>query len=165
MQAPPPVSDLLRRSATMAANVRGLLANDHANWRWRPAPGEWSLTEVACHLRDVEIEVHQARYEALLAAENAFLPGVVADEWAGQRHYQEQDCQSAIGAFLAARDSTLEMLADLPPAVWQRQGRHAFFGPTSLHELLYLAVQHDEIHWGQIERLLQGQLPEVPGTC
>jgi len=41
----------------------------------------------------------------------------------------------------------------LPPDVWETQGQHTFFGPTSLHELVYLAVQHDRVHGQQIDAL------------
>ena len=46
------------------------------------------------------------------------------------------------------------VIESLDESTWQRQGRHAFFGLTTMHELLYLIVRHDEIHWQQINKLL-----------
>lgn len=121
------------------------------NWTHRPAPSSWSLTELLCHLRDVEREVHQPRFRDLIAAENAFIAGADPDRWAVERQYQQQDGEQALTDFVAARQETVVFLQPLPEAIWQRRGRHAFFGPTSMHELLHLVVQHDQAHWAQLQ--------------
>ena len=154
MQAPPPVPDLLEQLATMAANVNTLSTIDGIDWSSQPADDEWSLAEVMCHLRDVEREVHQARFRLLIEGDSAFLPGVAADEWADERGYCFEDGRKAMDSFTAARQETLLLIGPLGDAMWQRQGRHAFFGHTTMHELLYLVVRHDEIHWRQIQELL-----------
>ena len=154
MQEPPPVSVLLGRLETFAADVEEALSDPLVDWECAPAPGEWCLTEVVCHLRDVEREVHQRRFHALIEDEEAFLPGVVADDWIEERAYREQHGPSALEQFVEARRETLALLRNLDDGVWRRQGQHAFFGPTSLHELLNLAVQHDAAHWEQIINLL-----------
>ena len=161
MQEPPPVPILLAEMARFAHNTARYLTLPDINWECRPASGEWCLTEVACHLRDVEIEVHQPRFRALIAADNAFLPGAVADSWVEERHYAQQNGPQALADFLAARQETLALLSHLPDAVWPRRGRHAYFGPTSMHELLNLAVQHDQAHWEQITALA-GVPPSPP---
>ena len=61
---PPPVGELLTELAAFGERVVRLLADATVDWSRRPAEGEWSLTEIACHLRDVEREVHQARFSA-----------------------------------------------------------------------------------------------------
>ena len=150
---PPPITDLLAELAAFRERVAELAEDVGRDWSWSPAPGEWSLTEVACHLRDVEREVHQARLRALLEDDDAFLPGVDADEWAEARAYRLQNGRRAAADFVAARDETIALLAPLPEAVWERQGQHTFFGPMSLHELVYLAVQHDRVHGRQMDEL------------
>ena len=111
---PPPVGDLLAELAAFGERVARLLADTTADWSRQPAAGEWSLTEIACHLRDVEREVHQARFIALLEDDSAFLPGVDADEWAVTRNYRAQDGRAAAAAFVTARAETLARLAPLP---------------------------------------------------
>ncbi|GMQ77809.1 MAG: hypothetical protein BMS9Abin02_0298 [Anaerolineae bacterium] len=157
MQTPPPVANLLLQLRRMASNVGQLQMGSDTDWDWRPDANEWSITEVICHLRDVEGEVHQSRFRAVLEGEDVFLPGVSADEWAERRGYKDQDGESALNDFLSLRQATVEMLSDLMPEVWQRQGIHAFFGRTSMHELLSLVTRHDEIHWEQIKSLLADQ--------
>ncbi len=150
MQSPASVSSLLIELAAFATAVEQLLTGDDIEWQWRPKPDEWSITEVVCHLRDVEHEVHQPRFRDIIAAENVFLPGVVADDWILERQYQFQDGKMALADFLCARRQTLALLENVPENGWDRRGQHAFFGPTSLHELLNLAVQHDKAHFDQL---------------
>ncbi len=139
----------------MAANVRNILEYADVDWAWRPAAEEWSLTEVMCHLRDVEREVHQERFRALIEKENPFIQGVSADEWAESRQYKLENGLNAMKEFLLARNSTIEMLDKLDEDTWHKEGRHAFLGQTSTHEILSLVVRHDDIHWQQISRLLE----------
>lgn len=143
----------MARLSSLAAALGELLACDAIDWTRRPAPGEWSLTEVACHLRDVEKEVHQTRFRQILAEPGAFLSGVSADEWAVERDYQTQDGPTALRAFLEAREETLSILSPLQGPGWELAGEHAFFGRTSLHELLFMVVRHDELHLRQIDEL------------
>ncbi|MDX1616011.1 MAG: DinB family protein [Candidatus Promineifilaceae bacterium] len=137
--------------------MTGALSSEHLDWQWRPAAGEWSLTELVCHLRDVELEVHQVRFKAVLRSPGVFLAGVSADEWADQRNYWRQDGPKAAREFLAARRETVNLLASLPGDAWALEGQHAFFGRTTLHELLFMMVRHDELHWEQIKTLIQAQ--------
>jgi len=155
MQTPPPVSKLLEKLEILATNVRSSLEGGDVDWNWRPAEQEWSLTEVICHLRDVEREVHQQRFRALIEKENPFIQGVSADEWAVARQYRLEDGMLALNDFLEARASTILMLEKLDESTWKKEGRHAFFGQTSTHEILSLVVRHDDIHWQQISKLLK----------
>lgn len=153
MQNPPPIPVLLAALTTFCHEMAAVLADEDRDWFRRPSADEWSLTEIACHLRDVEREVHQARLRALIEEDGAFLPGVDADEWAGPRNYQAQDGRVALADFLTARRETIALLAPLPDEIWDRQGQHTFFGPTTMRELAYLAIQHDRLHTQQIEGL------------
>lgn len=150
---PPPIADLLAELRGFSYLIAGLLSDSSIQWPVSPNPGEWSLTEVACHLRDVELEVHLPRLRAVLEQEDAFLAGVDADQWADLRRYREQNGPTAARDFLDARDQTIALLSGLPDEAWQRQGQHTFFGPTTLHELVNLAVQHDRVHAHQIDQL------------
>lgn len=165
MQDAPPVPELLARLARFANDVERELSGPDVVWYARPstptetalpppAGHEWSLTEILCHLRDVEREIHQERFRALIAQDNAFIPGATPDDWAERRGYWCQSGSAALADFLAARQQTLTMLRGLDEKIWQRRGRHAFLGLTSMHELLYLVANHDQAHWEQIQALL-----------
>ncbi len=115
-------------------------------WTERPAPDEWSLTEILCHLRDVEIEVNLPRLRAVLAENNPFIPGQDTDAWAEQRDYAHQDGFQAWRAFFDARMELLGILETLDEAAWQRKARHAIFGPTRLVEIISIQAAHDRVH-------------------
>ena len=155
MQEPPPIPTLLDAFHVFPEQLAVALSAPNIDWECAPAEGEWCLTEVVCHLRDVEREVHQVRFRALAEEDGAFLPGAVADDWVAARRYREQRGPTALAEFLAAREETGALLAELDEEQWRRQGQHAFFGPTTMHELLNLVVQHDAAHWEQVQALLQ----------
>ncbi|MFN2137718.1 MAG: DinB family protein [Candidatus Promineifilaceae bacterium] len=154
MEPTPPAFELLAALESFALVVSALLDDPAINWHWQPDEESWSLTEVMCHLRDVEREVHLPRYEAVLAREQPFLSGVDSDNWAASRAYHAQDGRAAALTFLALRAQSLDLLRDLSWEQWQRTANHAFFGNTSLQELTNLAVQHDEAHEHQIQELM-----------
>jgi len=117
-----------------------------AYWTSRPAPGEWSLTEILCHLRDVEREVNLPRFQAALKDENAFIVGQETDSWAKERDYIKQDGLQAFQDYASARLELLDLLKTLTPEQWQRKVRHTIFGPTSLRELAGFMLEHDQAH-------------------
>ncbi len=116
----------------------------------RPSADEWSVTEILCHMRDVELEVDQPRIQKMLSEDEPFIPAELPDEWAKTREYDRQDGLSALREFTAARVQTLEMLQNLAPAQWSRKARHAIFGPTTLQELVSFNAEHDRLHIQQI---------------
>ena len=154
MQPAPPVPDLIRSLETFAGRVEALLEEPEINWNWQPDPASWSLAEVMCHLRDVEREVHLERYRAVISADRPFISGVDSDNWAAARGYRSQNGQEAAHSFLTLRRQSIELLRELDYQQWERTASHAFFGTTTLHELINLAVQHDDAHWQQIQELL-----------
>lgn len=123
-------------------------------WTLRPAPAEWALTEVLCHLRDTEREVNQPRLQRLLDEGEPFIPSRNTDAWADERNYLAQDGRAAFLEFLAARIETLSILKSLSGADWLRRARHSIFGPTTLQELVGFMSTHDRIHIQQVWKLI-----------
>ena len=122
-------------------------------WRRPPAAGEWSLTEIICHLRDVEREVNLPRIRKVLEEQNPFLVGEVTDDWVKERRCADQDGLRALRDFTDARKQTLAALEVLQ-AEWSRPARHAIFGPTTLQELVGFMAGHDRAHVQQVWKTL-----------
>jgi FMN phosphatase YigB (HAD superfamily) len=116
----------------------------------RPVVDDWSITEILCHMRDVEREVDQPRIKKILDEEAPFIPAELPDEWTKTREYSRQDGLSALREFTSVRIQTLEMLQTLAPAQWSRKARHAIFGPTALQELVGFNAEHDRLHIQQV---------------
>jgi hypothetical protein len=125
-----------------------------SNWVEHPQPGEWSFTEILCHLRDVDIDVNLPRIDKVLNELNPFLPGIDSDKWAEERLYYCQNGLEALRDFTSSRIQLLDLLDELKPEEWNRPARHAIFGPTSLKELVSIIVGHDRLHVQQAFRSL-----------
>ena len=123
-------------------------------WIARPAPTEWSLTEVLCHLRDTEREIHAPHLQMILTQSDPFLSQPDTHAWAEARGYLSQDGILALGDFITARLDALARLKDLPLDHWSRKARHSVFGPTNMQETIAFITQHDRLHIQQIWKIL-----------
>ena len=153
--APASLLALLRASPAALAGLLGPLPAEAL--RARITDEEWSVTEVLCHLRDVEREVDQPRIRKILDEEEPFIAAEMPDEWAKPRSYQDQDGMGALREFTALRIQTLEMLTGLEPDQWSRKARHSILGPTSLQEMVGFNAEHDRLHIQQIWKTLEGR--------
>jgi FMN phosphatase YigB (HAD superfamily) len=143
------------QAASLAAFVESTRRLPAEAWQQRPREGEWSPTEIACHLRDVELEVNLPRLRKVLAESNPFISAVESDPWALARDYQSQSGPAALADFADARREKIALLDGLSLDQWQRPARHAIFGPTTLQELVALTVEHDRVHLKQIKENLR----------
>lgn len=154
---PPTPSAVRAQQAAALATLFGLTENGSlAEWSRRPRESEWSLTEIACHLRDTEIEINLPRLQIILNESNPFISAIEADLWAVERDYQSQPGRPALTAFAESRREKIALLDRLTPADWQRPARHAIFGPTTLQELVTFTVEHDRLHLRQMRENLTG---------
>jgi len=155
--APPELKVSFESPQALLANLRSTpaaLATITASlsvqaWRRIPAPAEWCLTEIICHLRDMEREVNLPRLRKVLAEQNPFLVGEATDGWVKERRYADQDGPKALAEFTAARKESLGLLDGLVDE-WSRPSRHSIFGPTSLQELVGFIASHDRAHVQQV---------------
>jgi FMN phosphatase YigB (HAD superfamily) len=154
-EAPPAPGPAL--AYVLAGNLSALLAEIQGwpadLWTRRPAAGEWSLTELVCHLRDVEREVNIPRLHTLVESDNPFVAGADTDPWAIERDYQSQSGPAALRAFIAARKESAAYLRLQPNSIWSRTARHAIFGPTQLVEIVGWILDHDLIHLNQVRKI------------
>lgn len=149
---PPPTALPHWLRGNLAALVGALDNVTDAGWKARPDPGEWSLTEISCHLRDVDVEVNVPRFHAIVETENPFISGADTHPWAVERDYQSQSGPEAVRAFSAARQHLADFLDSQPTSVWNRTARHALFGPTTLAEIVGWILDHDRIHLEQLQK-------------
>lgn len=137
------VSSLQSAPAVLDTLLRGL---DLDEWASRPDPDAWAITEILCHLRDLDREVNIPRLDTFLTNENPFITGKNTDPWAQERNYIAQDGPAAFRDFITARLELVEKLQALTPEGWQLRGRHTIFGPTYLQELIGFVAEHDRTH-------------------
>jgi FMN phosphatase YigB (HAD superfamily) len=141
------IATLLSTPAVLDTIIRGLRLTE---WTLRPQEGEWSLTEILCHMRDVDMEVNLPRMQTVMSEENAFIAGQNTDPWAEERQYNTQEGLEAFYDFVVARVELVEGLKGLSPDDWQRKARHTIFGPTNAQELVGFMAEHDRSHLRQV---------------
>jgi len=142
---------LLTTPAVLDGMTRALAETD---WLHEAAPGDWSLVELVCHLRDTEREIHHGQLRRFDDEKEPFIPRPDAGVWARQRPYRDQDGRQALREFAAARLETLAQLGDLSEAEWNRRARHAIFGPSTFLEVIGFMAEHDRLHIRQASRTL-----------
>lgn len=143
--------------ATPAALATQLAHLPPEAWSIKPSPEHWSLTEIICHMRDVEKDVTIPRLEQILAEENPFLTGVDTDTWVETQNYADQDGPTAFQDFMSYRIEALSLFENLTREDWHRPARHAIFGPTNFQETGQFMAEHDRLHIRQIHPLISFQ--------
>lgn len=140
------------------ASFSGLTANlDSAGWSHMPVRDEWSLTEVICHLRDTEREIHHMQIKLLKEQDEPFIPRPDTNVWASQRSYINENGPSALREFINARIETISMLRQMSEVDWARKARHAIFGPTSFVEVVGFIADHDRLHIQQAWKIINNK--------
>lgn len=119
---------------------------DPLMWLHKFTPDDWSLTEVVCHLRDTEREVHHAQIKLFKGLAEPFIPRPDTSVWASQRNYLHENGADALREFNAARRETIDVLKSVSLDEWNRKARHAIFGPTNFLEVARFIADHDRMH-------------------
>jgi hypothetical protein len=117
-----------------------------ALWGHQPGSDDWGLTELACHLRDTEREIHQMQLKLLREQTEPFIPRPDTSVWASQRNYMNENGPAALEQFTQARAQTIAALRDCSASDWNRKARHAIFGPTNVLEVVSFMADHDRMH-------------------
>jgi FMN phosphatase YigB (HAD superfamily) len=141
-----PVGISATLKSTPAAISSMLMGVPETRIKKQPKPGEWSVLETICHLRDVDLKVNIPRVETIINEDNAFITGVDTDKWAEESEYRKQDVKEALDAFVKARMELLALIGEFNDSDWQRPAKHTIFGPTSMKELLQISARHDRLH-------------------
>lgn len=130
----------------------------HRNWAppsWAGVPSEpLTAIEQVCHVRDIEIEGYQRRFQRTLAEVNPVLSSIDTEALARDRRYAEADANQVLAAFRSARTQTLVLLADLSPEQYERKAIFEGYGPVTLRSLVHYLCSHDQQHLAGLQWLL-----------
>jgi len=125
--------------------------------RWRPSPGEWSIKEVCCQLRD-SAEIGGTCIRQMIEEDDPFLPTPDPQALARERDYQNESMPLVLTALRAFSGGLAYLRENLGEEEWQRRGRHEEQGPISMAQYAQLLAAHAREHLEQI-KALRGQLP------
>jgi hypothetical protein len=142
---------LIEQYARGPARLRQALATVPAEaMRWRPAPGEWSAHEVACHCADSETNA-AARIRYVAVEKEPLVLGYDESLWARELDYHGHPLDMALATVDAVRAHTAALLRRLPDAAWAKVGRHTESGRYGAEDWLTIYAEHLENHARQIE--------------
>ena len=117
-----------------------------------PLPGKWSAAEIVQHLADSEM-TSAIRLRRLLVEDRPAIAGYDEALYATRLFYNERDLAPALEAFRGARATTVQLLARMTEADWQREGTHSESGRYGTEDWLRIYAAHAHNHAGQIRRL------------
>ena len=153
----PATLDALRAFPSQLEAHHGAIPAAHKHWKpasWEGIPSEHlTAIEQLCHVRDVEIEGYQLRFQRTLKEESPFLPALDTDGLARDREYYKQDAARVLAEFKDARAKTLEMLKALSPQQMARQAEFEGYGQTTLKGLVHYLCSHDQQHLAGLQWL------------
>jgi hypothetical protein len=159
---------IARSADDLGAAIRG---RPEASLHRRPDANKWAAVEIVCHLRDAE-ELFLLRLETIAAVDEPLLPAAgmgpyalrleregqpaAPDRWATDRQYLRNDTGEALASFRRWRRETIDHLAALSPAQWQRAGIHSRRGRLTVGDIVAEMARHDDAHIDQLSRALAG---------
>lgn len=120
--------------------------------RWKPAPEEWSILEVICHLYDEEREDFRTRVDFTLHKPDADWPPINPVGWVTERGYNQRDPAASLEAFLSERRKSLEWLRSLQNPNWEATHTNPR-GSMRAGDVLAAWVAHDHLHIRQLNQL------------
>ena len=117
-----------------------------------PAPGKWSARQIIAHLADGEL-VAAHRFRQILAEENPTIIAFDQDKWTANLDYARRKPKQSLETFRRLRAENYELLKELPPAAFDRTGKHSERGALSVLSLLEGMAEHAESHARQLQAL------------
>jgi len=120
--------------------------------RTRPAPDQWSVSEIISHLCAVE-PPYRARLVRITLQEN---PYVTAIGRITGDYDPDTPVPILIETFTSLRTSTLDFLESLAPVARARPGVHAELGPITLRSQVEALLANDEEQLARIRAILDG---------
>jgi hypothetical protein len=131
----------------LEAEIAGL---PESTLRFRPAESEFSIKEVAGHMRDASEAWHKRLYQ-VWAQNDPLFTSFDGEAMVKERGYQDGDPQTVIAAIRAIRGPTVDLLAHAVD--WTRLGQQRGVGRRTLKQFAEYLVSHDAEHLRQIQEL------------
>jgi hypothetical protein len=132
--------------------VSELYGLDERTLRRRPTDGDWSLKEIAAHMRDAE-DLALKQMTAIIERRRGALPAWDVDLLPLERDYRSQPLEGFLDNFRALRRETTRLLWSITDADWSTPARHPYRGEVTLGEIAHDLAQHDLEHLWQVRRL------------
>ena len=125
-----------------------------------PEAGEWSVAEIAAHLRSCA-DVWGRAINAIVVTDHPAIRAVSPTTWIKRTDYRELAFASSLRAFSAQRDNLLALLGDLPDQGWSRSATVLGGGrpiELTVHSYASRLARHERTHWRQLAKTVRAVL-------
>lgn len=126
-------------------------------WQYRPAPEDWTIHEIVIHITDSEANSY-VRARRLLAEPGKAVMAYDEMLWGTMLHYHSLNPATALELFSWLRQSTYELILNLPEEKWSSTGSHPEHGDYSLETWLDIYTRHVPDHIEQMQRVYDAWL-------
>ena len=133
----------------LASLIEGLSSDQLAR---RPAPGKWSIQEIAAHLADDEL-VGGYRLRMILSDSGTAIQAFDQDVWARSGRYDKIPAATSLELFSVVRQANLALLRSLDSTEWEMFGVHEERGVETVRDIAMYFAGHDINHFEQIEAI------------
>lgn len=148
------VDDLIAALARAPSIVVPLVRQaDPTILKRRPAPGEWSIHENACHLAEVH-PLFFRRLDQFLAEDRPTITSYDPGRDDPDDALLKLDLDDSLDRFARDRARLVERLGTLRPEDWQRTADHDEYNAYSVFIMFRHLALHDFHHAYRIEELL-----------
>ncbi len=141
--------------------LRGLTGDlTEAELHAAPEPGEWSVTEIAAHLRSCA-DVWGQAIEAIAVTDHPTIRAISPTTWIKSTDYRELAFASSLQAFGKQRDQLLALLGRLPDQGWSRSATVLGGGrplELTVHSYADRLARHERTHWRQVAKTVRALL-------
>lgn len=131
-----------------------------------PAPNEWTIHEVAAHMRDTEQKAFLPRTERIMREEHPAVENFDQEAWNREHYRPDEPLKKIISGFLQARRKVTRLLRQTANEDWENWAMHSEYGKISLDWLTEHNYGHTLEHIAQIANVHnQTQLKELNGRA
>jgi hypothetical protein len=115
--------------------------------------GEWTLHQIASHIRDVEKLVYAMRVYRTLNEDNPLFENFDADEWMAAHYNQQEPLAGILHEFTDNVDELCTTLSSLPQKAWSRESSHEELGGgLTLQLWVERSLAHIEEHLRAVKK-------------
>lgn len=132
-------------------------------WTYRPDESDWTIHEIIIHITDSEANSY-VRCRRLIAEPGSEVLGYDEAGWARRLDYHRQSTAVALELFRLLRQSSYELIRDLPEAVWVNTVIHSESGRMGMDDWLDIYERHVPEHIAQMRAIYETWRLEQEGS-
>jgi hypothetical protein len=114
--------------------------------------GEWTIHQIAAHIRDLNRLVYDARARRTIEDENPLFENFDPEAWMLSHYEPDEPMKKILDEFKTSVNDLCEMLSVLPVEAWSRESRHEIIGDRLTLQLwVERGLAHIEDHLAEIK--------------